>query len=351
MLDDLETLNNIDKSDMLEILRKFPDQILEVATALKDFELPLLTGFEPNKIVILGMGGSAIGGEMLAALLTLEAKIPIITIRDYVIPASVDEQTLVFACSYSGNTEETLSAVNFALERNSKIIGITSGGKLEELCMDNQLPIFSVPKGYSPRAATVFLFLPMPVLLEKLKLITIDVELTELINALIELRDALVPEVLVNQNPGKTLANRLNNCIPVIYGHSYLTVIAQRWRTQLNENAKMLAFAAGFPEMNHNEIVGWSEATEEITKQFKVVILRSSDEHPQVSKRIELTKKTLVAKAGNVYEVDAIGASKLTRMLTTMYLGDFISVYLALLRGIDPTPVTAIEELKKQLID
>jgi glucose/mannose-6-phosphate isomerase len=351
MLDEVDNLRIIDVSGMLDILYKVPEQIVNIATVLKDFSVSELAEFEPDKIIIVGMGGSAMGGDMLAAVLSLEAKIPIITVRDYTIPSHANSKTLVFACSYSGNTEETLSAVDFALDRKCKIIGITSGGKLEKLCNQHGLPLFSLPTGLPPRAAIIYLFFPLAVILEKLKIVNIDVEISELVDTLIELRDSLAPEVPSDENPAKILAKNLSNSIPVIYGHSYLNAIATRWKTQLNENAKMLAHAGMFPEMNHNEIVGWSEAPEDMTKLFKVILLRSADEHPQVSKRIELTKNTLVEKAGNVFEVDAMGNSKLTRMLSTMYLGDYISVYLALLRQLDPTPVTVIEELKEKLAE
>jgi glucose/mannose-6-phosphate isomerase len=349
MLDDLDNLKNLDKSGMLELLHKIPEQIVNVASALKDFEISELSDFKPNKIVILGMGGSAIGGDMLSSLLSLEAKIPIFTVRDYTIPSFIDSKTLIFACSYSGNTEETLSALDFALEKKCKIIGITSGGKLVSFCSKYELPVFTIPEGLPPRAAIIYLFFPMAVILEKLKVVEIDVELSEIIDELIELRDIFTPEVPTDENPAKTLATKLMDSVPVIYGHSYLNVIANRWKTQLNENAKVIAFAGSFPEMNHNEIVGWDGAYEDISKLFVIILLRSSDEHPQVTKRFELTKQTLVEKAGNVFEIDATGKTKLTRMLTTMYLGDYISVYLGLLRGIDPAPVSVIEELKEKL--
>ncbi len=351
MLDDLEQLKLLDKSDMLGILHEFPEQILKVATAIKETEFPLLEQFDPDKIMILGMGGSGIGGELLSALVEHEAKVPIITVCDYTLPAVADERTLVLACSYSGNTEETLSSVNEAFNRSCRIICITSGGKLEEFCKAHELSLFTIPSGMPPRAAIAFLFFPLPMILEKGNIVDVDAEFSEVIDKLVELRDSVVPEVPSDQNPAKILAMKFNNSIPVIYGHSYLTKVAHRWRTQLNENAKVLAMVGGFPDMNHNEIVGWSDAPEEVTKLFSVILLRSPDEHPQVSKRIELTKQTLLARAGSVFEVEAQGASRLTRMLTTIYLGDYISVYLALLREVDPTPVRAIEELKRKLVE
>ncbi|MHC4537996.1 MAG: SIS domain-containing protein [Planctomycetota bacterium] len=208
MLDNIEDIKEIDNSGMLDILYKFPEQILEVATALKGFRILAMEGIKPTKIIVAGMGGSAIGGDILASALATNAKLPIITVRDYNLPAIADDQTLVLACSYSGNTEETLSCVKSAFDRGCKIIGITSGGKLEEFCLANQLPVFPIPKGLPPRAAIAYLFFPMAVILEKLKLVELDVELAELVDELVQLRNMLTPEIPTAENPAKLLAEK-----------------------------------------------------------------------------------------------------------------------------------------------
>jgi glucose/mannose-6-phosphate isomerase len=349
MLDNLDEIKELDASGMLDILNKFPDQILEIANLIKGVDISELVDFDPNSILVLGMGGSAIGGDILASVLENKSNIPILVNRQYHIPKFVNNKTLVIACSYSGNTEETLSAVTEAKERGCKLIGITSGGFLEEFCTKSDLPFINIPKNLPPRAAVLFLFLPMLLILDRLNYARTDFELTELIDSLTELRNSIEPSVPTQQNPAKSLALKLKDKIPVIYAHSYLNVVAYRWKTQLNENSKMIAYSGMFPEMNHNEIVGWGDAQNDITKQFIVILIRSTDEHAQVSKRIELTKRILLEKAGGVLEVDALGKSRLTKMLTTIYLGDYTSVYLALLRGMDPTPVQIIEDLKKQL--
>jgi glucose/mannose-6-phosphate isomerase len=297
------------------------------------------------------MGGSAIGGDILSVLLSYDTNIPISTVRNYVIPVTADSSTLVFACSYSGNTEETLSAVDEALDRRCKIIGITSGGKLEEFCMDNDLLVVKIPKGLPPRAAIAYLFFPMLVILERLKVILEPVVFSGVLKTLKEQRDNLLPEVPGDENRGKMLAQELTNGIPYIYGHTYLNIIAKRWQTQLNENAKVVAVSGGFPDMNHNELVGWAEDNPDTCKQFVIVLLRSADEHPRMTKRMELTKNTLETKVGKVIEASAEGENRLSRMMSTMYLGDYTSVYLAILRGIDPTPVEPIEELKKKMVE
>ncbi|MFW9875328.1 MAG: bifunctional phosphoglucose/phosphomannose isomerase [Candidatus Thorarchaeota archaeon] len=350
MLDNLEKIKEIDASGMLDILYKFPDQILEIANLIKDVDISELADFDPEYILVLGMGGSAIGGDILASVLENKSDIPILVNRHYHIPKFANKRTLVIACSYSGNTEETICAVTEAKEHGCKLIAITSGGHLEEFCSKFDLPFIQIPKDLPPRAAVLFLFLPMLLILDRLNYARTDFELTELIDSITELRNSIEPSIPTKQNPAKSLALKLNDKIPVIYAHSYLNVIAYRWKTQLNENSKMIAYSGTFPEMNHNEIVGWDGASDNISKEFIVILIRSSDEHIQVSKRIELTKRILLDKASGVLEVDAFGESRLTKMLTTIYLGDYTSVYLALLREIDPTPVKVIEDLKKQLV-
>jgi glucose/mannose-6-phosphate isomerase len=191
----------------------------------------------------------------------------------------------------------------------------------------------------------------MLIVLEKLSIIKPLEELHELISTLKELRDVLTPDVPDEENPAKQLAQRLAEGIPFIYGHTYLNIIARRWQTQLNENSKMVAMSGGFPEMNHNEIVGWAEDEDGTTSQFVVILLRSADEHPRITKRMELTKEVLFSKAKSVLEVDAPGTSRLSRMISAMYLGDYTSVYLALQKDVDPTPVVSIEELKRMMIE
>jgi glucose/mannose-6-phosphate isomerase len=351
MLDELEQIKEFDKSMMLGVIRDLPEQIKEIVTQVKESEIPAPELPKPNKILVLGMGGSAISGDILSSWLEFESNIIISTVRYYEVPKSADENTLVFACSYSGNTEETLSAVNDAFEKKCNLICITSGGKLKEFCKENDIPMVNIPGGLAPRAAIAYLFFPIVVILEKLKIIDASSKIEELISVLREFRKTLVPEIPVEKNQAKKLAMDLSLGVPYIYSHTYLNVIADRWKTQLNENAKVLAMTGQMPEMNHNEIVGWAGDDQKIASRFIVVLLRSEDEHPRIKKRFELSKKMLQAIALNVIEIEAVGENKLTRMFTTMYLGDFTSVYLALLRGLDPTPVMPIDRLKQLMED
>jgi glucose/mannose-6-phosphate isomerase len=351
MLDDEERIKLIDTENMFDSISKFPEQIEEVIDKVQKFDLPGFNEFSPSKILILGMGGSAISGDLLSSWCSDKTKVVIDTVRSYNIPEMADENTIVFACSYSGNTEETLSAVSAAQKKGCKIIAITSGGKLEGFCEENSLPVVKIPTGYAPRAAVGFLFFPMVIILEKLNILTLNTELPDMLFDLKQLRENIKLEMPKQKNQAKRIALELSKGIPYVYGHSYLTVIAKRWKTQLNENAKVLAMFGEIPEMHHNEIVGWSGDNQDIAKRFIVVLFRSPDEHPRISKRLDLTKKMLSAIATKVLEVKAEGSNKLSRMITSMYLGDYVSVYLAILRELDPTPVVAIDRLKKLMED
>jgi glucose/mannose-6-phosphate isomerase len=352
-LDNLDRIAKIDTKNMLESINRFPEHIEEIIEKVQKSDIVSLslTDLSPNKVVILGMGGSAISGDILEAWCNDLTNICIKTVRDYSIPEFVDKNTLVFVCSYSGNTEETLSSVKEAISRKARIIGITSGGKIKKLCEEYHAPVITIPSGLAPRAAMAYLFFPIVVILEKLNKITLKTELPDMIFDIKYLKDSLKPEIPTENNEAKKIALELSNGIPFIYGHTYLNVIAYRWKTQLNENAKVIAMSGEIPEMHHNEIVGWSGDNQEIAKRFVVVLFRSEDEHPRVTKRLDLTKKMLKAMTANVLEVQAKGSSRLSRMISTMYLGDYISVYLALLRELDPTPVIPIERFKKLMKD
>lgn len=347
MLDDLDKIKDIDKSDMLGLLDQLPDQIEVSVNNAKKVNLTGLAGFKPTSVLVAGMGGSAISGDILRCWLAQRDNIIIETVRNYSLPNHAKQNTLVFACSYSGNTEETLSAVQNALENGCKIISVTSGGKLKEFSIENNIPIVEMPQGLAPRAAVAFLLFPMIAVLEKMKIIKPFIELPDIINDLKTKRGTIKSTMPIEQNPAKQIAAILSRGIPFIYGHSYLNVIAYRWKTQLNENAKVLAMSGELPEMNHNELVGWFGDNQTVAKKFIVILLRSHDEEPRIIKRLELTKKMLKAIVSEVLEVESKGEDRLARMLTTMYLGDYVSVYLAIIRELDPTPVVPIEHFKK----
>jgi glucose/mannose-6-phosphate isomerase len=348
-LDDLDVIKKLDLNDMLGIIRDFPEQIEK---AQKIAEKVDIEEFKPHQMVIAGMGGSAIGGDILAGWLFRRIEIPIFVNRGYKLPSFVGENTLLFAVSYSGNTEETLSLFDEGIKKGCKIIAITSGGKLEKSCKNENIKLVSIPSGIPPRAAVAYLFMPMVVVLKKLGIYEPDRELKVTIENLKALRERLVPENPTKNNPAKQMALQLFDETPIIYGEAIFNAIARRWQTQLNENAKTLAWHGTFPEMNHNEIEAW--ATDNNSKKFTAVLLRDNFlSESRLQKRISLTKSYILQKhAKKVIEVVAEGGEEkdyLARMLYSMYLGDFVSIYLAILRGVNPTPVKAIESFKKEL--
>jgi len=302
-----------------------------------------------NKVVILGMGGSAIGGDLASSLVASEAKLPILIYRDYDLPAFIDGQTLVIASSYSGMTEETLSSFEQALETESKKLVITTGGKLKTIAEERNIPVFSFDYKAQPRAALPFSFLPILGFLQKLGFISDkSADMSEMVRVLQELSQRINEGVPVSRNPAKQLANRLYGRLAVIYGAGILSEVAHRWKTQLNENSKAWAFYEVFPELNHNAVVGY-QFPPELASQIMVVLLRSASLPQRIQLRYQVTCQLLERAKVDYQFVDGGGASPLSQMMSLVLFGDHVSYYLAVLYKIDPTPVKAIDYLKEQL--
>jgi len=341
-LDDLRWLTQIDRSGMRELLLRFPEQLAhawECSVARPEFE----------KLVICGMGGSAIGGDYLRVYLARKGfPKPAWVIRGYELPPFTDAKTLVFAVSYSGNTEETLSCAAQAIERGCPWAALTSGGRLAELARAHDAPLIEIPRGMPPRTALGYLFLPMLKSLQSLlDESAVEAEFTEALNVLkgLALRYAEAPEA---ENPAKRLAHLWHGHIPIIYGSHRLTdVVARRWKTQINENAKAPAFCNAIPELQHNELMGWER--EPHRGIFVYTLLRDPDEHPQIKRRFELSRSSLEEQGSAVLEFSGEGEGFLSRLLSLSYLGDWVSFYLAILYSRDPTPVPLIDELKARL--
>lgn len=344
-------LCRIDSTGMLAALEGLPVQCTEACRDLaRHVELPEIEAI--SNIVVTGLGGSAIGGDLLRVYAADKVTVPIVVNRDYGLPKFVGPDTLVFAVSYSGNTEETLSAYEEARARGASIIAITTGGKLGEMAQRDGVPVIRVPSGIAPRAATGFLFIPTLRILQGLGLLP-DVldEITEMIDFIRDMRKKLGPEAPEEENPAKQIARKLHNKIPVIWGSAGTTeVVAQRWKGQINENAKAPAYWNVLPELNHNEIVGFQFPLE-ILKKVHVIILRDERDHPRVHKRIEITKDVIKDAVDGYTEVWASGNGVLSRLYSLIYTGDYTSVYLAALYGIDPGPVKVIDYLKRELQD
>ncbi len=344
MLDDTERMKEIDEDDMLEVLERFPEHIEEV---VEESEFNLLP-FQPDNIVVTGMGGSAIVGDTLKSFLANRIQIPIYVNRDYTLPSFVNEDTLVIVVSYSGNTEETLSAARKGLKEGAKVVAISSNGELEEMCKERGIVFLEAPSGYPPRAAFAFMFVPVLLLLSELQVYDSDVDIIDSVSRLKDLRDNIKAEVPTEENEAKKLAERIHGKIPIIYGHSIYNAVANRWHTQFNENAEVLSWYGAIPEMNHNEIVGWKG--DDCTDKFIPILLRDDKEDEKIIERIELTKELVFeGEVDDIIEVWTDADTQLARILSLVYLGDYISIYLALLREKDPSPVKIIDELKENL--
>ncbi|MBA3064609.1 bifunctional phosphoglucose/phosphomannose isomerase [Candidatus Woesearchaeota archaeon] len=327
----MDKTNQTDKSNMINVLESIPEQIAEAVKLAKDVKVT-----EPiKKIMVAGMGGSAVSGDILKAY--LKDKIDVTVNKDYFLPELAGKETLLFIVSYSGNTEETISTFRTAQRKNISMIVITTGGNLEELSKISKTPCIIIPRGFQPRAALAYLFFPMLAVLYNSHFIdnpTEDIKKT--IKAL--------------KNPkfkerAQDLAERLVEKVPLIYSSERMGVVAYRWKTQFNENAKIHAFCHVFPELNHNELVGYGN----IKAGYHVIIIKDDEDYVKVKKRMDITKR-LISEAGiNVTEMVIKGECFLTKLFSAMYLGDLTSYYLALKYGTDPTPVDVIEKLKKEL--
>jgi len=304
---------------------------------------------KPQTIIVCGMGGSAIGGELLKDWARDRIAVPIEVCREYSLPAYANKDTLVFVVSYSGETEETLSVLLDAIKRKCMIVCISSGGKLREFAEKMNSPHLLVPSGMAPRATLPYLFMPMPAILEKLGLVSdVDAEIAETIKILKQVSAENSPQKEAASNFSKTLALSVNGTVPAVYGFGFYRAVAQRFKTQFNENSKNPAKWEIFPELNHNEIVGW-EAAKEFAKSFSVIFIRDADEPIEIRQRIEVTKELISREIGKLFEVWSKGKNSLAKMSSVICTGDFTSVYLAVLRRIDPTPVKTLALLKEKL--
>lgn len=351
MLDDLELISKIDKSGMLDTIVQFPEQIKETIDIINSIELKDF--FKINNIIISGMGGSAISGDIVKTLFRDRIDIPIFVNREYDLPKWANKNTLVISQSYSGDTEETLSTFKHTNQKKCKIIGISSGGKLQNYCEKRNITHIKIPTGFQPRAATAYLLFSSILVLKKIVLSEIDIEseIEETIALTDDFRNNNNKTVGEKNNLSKQIANTIFNTIPQVYGWGIYTPIARRWCTQFNENSKIIARYDIVPECNHNDIVGWS-SNSEVSKKFTCILFRDKkNESIYMSKRLDFMRDLFEDVAANVIEVQVKGKRRLAKMMYAMYLGDFVSCYLAVLRKIDPTPVDVIVELKRILVE
>ncbi|UCH31018.1 MAG: bifunctional phosphoglucose/phosphomannose isomerase [Candidatus Bathyarchaeota archaeon] len=346
VLDQSDKVNSIDKNGMLELCEKTPEFCRDAIERAENTQIPYKL---PQNIIIVGMGGSAIGGDLLKDWLYNRASVTIEVCRDYHLPAYANQESLIIALSYSGETEETLNAFLEAVKRGCLILTLSSGGRLQKFSKKLKIPRIEIPSNLPPRAALAYTFFPLVILMKKLGIIKdIKGEVQDALNILQTVREENALRVPSDRNEAKKIAAKINGTIPIIYGFRRYRAVARRLKCQFNENSKIPSKFEAFSELNHNEVVGW-EAPMNLTDAFSLLLLRDPLESPEIKQRIEITKQMISPKVSKILEIQAMGTQELAKMLSTMYIGDFVSIYLALLRGVDPTPTKSIDHLKAEL--
>jgi len=341
-----ELVKKYDPENQFDVLRNSYQQI-EYARDNK-FDLIGINEKSIKNIIISGLGGSAISGDLLLNFLNEQLSLPVQVNRNYLLPKYADEETLIVASSYSGNTEETISVLQEALKKKCQIICITTGGKVEEIAKVNKLSVVRLQKGFQPRYTLGMSFFSLLAVLAQLKVIKLDAQFLEASITLWKEKGAAFSS---DNNDAFLFAESLVGFIPIIYSCADLTsAVGNRFKCQLNENSKVHAFHNIFPELNHNEIIGWETNDDRIAK-LKVMLIEEQCMHPQIKKRFSITKELLVKAGVEVVSVKSDERSFQLRLLDLIYLLDWVSYYLALLRKHDPSEIEYIHLLKKKLAE
>lgn len=350
-LDSIGAINLYDKSGMLGLIESFPEQCQDAKRIGYEFELPRDVKAVYKNIVCIGLGGSAIGADLVRSYVTSDINIPFFVNRNYKLPNFANEETLVIATSYSGNTEEVLSAYRDALDRSCQVIAITSGGKLSRIAKDDGVAVMTIPAGLPPRAALGYSFFPLLILLSRIGIIKDQAFfIDDAIRNLRKLKDSRLGfRIKSKDNPAKKIAGAVYSKFPVIYaGQDRIDSVVARWRGQLAENSKTLSSGNLFPEMTHNEIVGWDNPAA-LIKNSVVIMLKDACDHPRISKRMDIVRRILKKDGIGVIEVKSAGKEPLSRIFSLVYIADYVSLYLAILNKVDPSPVDMIAYMKKEL--
>jgi glucose/mannose-6-phosphate isomerase len=349
-LDDLSLFKRVDPDDMLGRIAELPRQCRDawasiMALGLPDDDRPV------QNVVVLGIGGSAIGGDLLRTLVAPECPVPIIVNRDYTLPAFVGPQTLTIVSSYSGNTEETLAAFELARQADARLVAFATGGQVAARVREWGVPLFSYDYRSQPRAALGYSLIPLLGLLVRLGLIADRTLEMEEALAVMDAWQAEIRETApFERNAAKQLAARLYGHLPVVYGGGYLSEVARRWKGQFNENAKNWAIFEHMPELNHNTVAGYDWPAD-LRQKIVVVMLRSALDHPRNQVRFAVTAEVLAQKGVACETVHARGVSPLAQVLSAVHFGDYVSYYLAMLNRTDPTPIETIAYLKTRLAE
>ncbi|MDI6778658.1 MAG: bifunctional phosphoglucose/phosphomannose isomerase [Bacteroidota bacterium] len=343
-----DVLKQYDKSNMFNLLAGFPLQIEDAVSVGKKAKVKLKKSVIKN-IVVSGLGGSAIGGDLIRTYLAAEIKIPFLVNRHYFLPEFVNDNSLVIISSYSGDTEETISAHKEAIKRGAQVLCITSGGETERLAKKNNQSLIKIPTGYPPRAALGYAFFPLLVILGNLGLIKDRSKDIEETIAFLKKKSKRYSDLNSQTNEALSFAKTLSGKLPIVYSSAdVFDSVNLRWRGQLCENSKILAFGHTLPEMNHNELVGWKVLIEQMADMM-VIFLHDKGDYKRVQLRMKIMEGIVKEYASNVVNIYSEGNSLLTRMFSLIFLGDWISYYLAILNKVDPTPVKVIDYLKAEL--
>jgi glucose/mannose-6-phosphate isomerase len=342
-----------DSLGFVEAVRGLPEQLADAdqsaRVALERASLPAAS--EIDNIVVLGMGGSGIAGDALAAVSNATLPVPVVVLKQIRTPRFIGPRTLAFAVSYSGDTDETLQMATGAAEAGAHVVAVSRGGALAALARARGGVHVDCPDGYLPRAALGALLAPLFVALERIGLLPEAGEwLARAQRQLVARREKCRPEVSAPANPAREIARRIGTTIPIFYGGGALGgVAALRWKCDVNENAKAPAFWNVYPELDHNEICGWGQHGDVTRQVFTLVELRHGFEHEQLDERFALTRSIIEETLVQVLEVRAEGEGRLAQLLDLMYVGSWASCYLALDHDVDPGPIDAISQLKNAL--
>jgi glucose/mannose-6-phosphate isomerase len=324
---------------MNQLVSNFTKQLADAFTIGENAKLSS-PKHEISNVIITGLGGSGIGGSIVADLVADKISVPLAVNKDYFLPAYVNSRTLVIVSSYSGNTEETVNAMYIAIKNEAKIVCITSGGKILELAKKNAIDHIVIPGGMPPRSCLGFSFTQLFFILNHFKLISSDFK-SQLKSAI----TLLDKEERTIKEDAASIASRLVNKTPVIYSASNMEGVAIRFRQQVNENSKMLCWHHVLPEMNHNELVGWTQKNE----QLAVILFRNNTDYQRTQKRMEISKEVFSKFTSNLIEIYSKGNSTLEKALYLIHLGDWISCFLAELKKVDPVEIAVIDYLKSSL--
>ncbi len=347
-LDNVQELRRLDPEGMLDRIAELPEQLRNAWRNAVGLSLPADYAAVDN-VVIMGLGGSAIGGDLVRSLVAGEARVPIEVVRDYDLPAYVGARTLAIAASYSGNTEETLAAYTAARARGAKLVVTTTGGQLLARAREHGVPAVQFTYKAQPRAALGHSLVPLLVILQKANIVgDKGGDVAEAARVLERARAQIDENVPSERNRAKQIAKDLYGRLPVVYGGGLTAEVARRWKGQCNENGKHWAAFDIFPELNHNTVVGY-EFPANVADSLRVVFLENEHLHPRVKVRYRVTQEILRQRGIVYHVVRAEGAGPLAQMLEAVYVGDYVSYYLAMLNGVDPSPVKVIDFLKSEL--